>query len=199
METFYSKDLIWIRENSLHPDDCVEIIKQFEEDERKNPGETMGGINTSIKNSTDLKITGLEGWENTDNLIYKSLHQALREYLDHIRSLSSAFDPFSQYSTKSAEDTGYNIQRYDTGDSPGYYNWHGDHYFGPDGLRILTFLWYLNDVDEGGETEFIDGIKVQPKAGRLVIFPAAWTYIHRGLVPISNPKWIATGWLYSRD
>jgi len=62
---------------------------------------------------------------------------------------------------------------------------------GPVSKRYLVFLWYLNDVDEGGETEFIDlGLKVEAKKGRLLIFPPYWMYVHRGLAPISNSKYI---------
>ena len=57
--------------------------------------------------------------------------------------------------------------------------------------RYLVFLWYLNDVDEGGGTEFPElGITVQAKAGRLVIFPPYWMFQHIGQAPISNEKYI---------
>ena len=39
------------------------------------------------------------------------------------------------------------------------------------GQRIYTVMGYLNDVHEGGETDFpVLGIKVQPRAGRLLVF-----------------------------
>ena len=59
--------------------------------------------------------------------------------------------------------------------------------------RHLTYLYYLNDVQDGGETIFMN-CKVKPKKGRLLIFPSTWTYIHGGNTPISNDKYIATGW-----
>lgn len=62
---------------------------------------------------------------------------------------------------------------------------------GPVSNRYLVFLWYLNDVSEGGETEFCDlNIKIKPKKGRLLIFPPYWMYVHRGLMPISSSKHI---------
>jgi len=43
------------------------------------------------------------------------------------------------------------------------------------GPRQFTFFLYLNDVEEGGETEFINlGIKVKPKRGRAVLWPNVW-------------------------
>jgi len=57
--------------------------------------------------------------------------------------------------------------------------------------RYLVFLWYMNDVDRGGETEFVDlGVKVSPRAGRLLVFPPYWMYRHAGQPPVSNSKYI---------
>jgi 2-oxoglutarate-Fe(II)-dependent oxygenase superfamily protein len=62
--------------------------------------------------------------------------------------------------------------------------------------RYLVFLWYLNDVSDGGETEFPDlGIKVQPRAGRLLMFPPYWMYQHAGLPPRSGEKFILSTYL----
>lgn len=57
--------------------------------------------------------------------------------------------------------------------------------------RYLVFLWYLNDVAEGGETEFPDlAVSVAPKAGRMLIFPPYWMYQHAARPPRSNDKYI---------
>lgn len=62
--------------------------------------------------------------------------------------------------------------------------------------RYLVFLWYLNDVAEGGETEFTDlGIRVQAKVGRLLVFPPYWMFQHAGLPPRSNDKYIVSTYL----
>ncbi|WP_297926063.1 2OG-Fe(II) oxygenase [Metallibacterium sp.] len=63
-------------------------------------------------------------------------------------------------------------------------------------LRYLVFLWYLNNVADGGETEFCDlGIRVQARAGRLLMFPPYWMYQHAGLPPLSNDKYILSTYL----
>jgi len=62
--------------------------------------------------------------------------------------------------------------------------------------RYLVFLWYLNDVAEGGETEFPGlGVSVQPRTGRLLMFPPYWMYQHAGLPPRSGNKFIVSTYL----
>jgi hypothetical protein len=62
--------------------------------------------------------------------------------------------------------------------------------------RYLVFLWYLNDVAEGGETEFCDlGIKIAPRTGRLLMFPPYWMFQHAGRPPLSGDKYILSTYL----
>jgi hypothetical protein len=62
--------------------------------------------------------------------------------------------------------------------------------------RMLVWMVYLNDVPVGeGETEFIyQGIRLQPKRGDLVIWPAGFTHTHRGNPVYTTDKYIITGW-----
>jgi hypothetical protein len=98
-----------------------------------------------------------------------------------------------------------NMQKYIKGQG-GYFHWHSEFYPHPtdphqDSLhRTLLWMVYLNDVEEGGETEFYyQGLKSKPKAGSLVIAPADFTHTHRGCKPISSDKYIFTSWvLYQR-
>lgn len=62
--------------------------------------------------------------------------------------------------------------------------------------RYMVFLWYLNDVQEGGETEFCDlGLRIQARQGRLLMFPPYWLFQHAGLPPRSNDKYIISTYL----
>lgn len=62
--------------------------------------------------------------------------------------------------------------------------------------RYMVYLWYLNDVEAGGETEFSGlGIKVRPRAGRLLMFPPYWMYQHAGNPPVSGEKYILSTYL----
>jgi len=62
-------------------------------------------------------------------------------------------------------------------------------------FRHLVFMTYLNTVEDGGETEFIhQGIKVKPERGLTLVWPADWTFSHRGLPAPTEDKYIITGW-----
>ena len=79
--------------------------------------------------------------------------------------------------------------------SGGYHVWHIEA-SDEDLERIMVYTLYLNDVEEGGETEFlIQSKRVKPKQGTVCIFPASYTHIHRGNPPLSGEKYIMTGWI----
>lgn len=62
--------------------------------------------------------------------------------------------------------------------------------------RYMVFIWYLNDVMAGGETEFCDlDIRIQARAGRLLMFPPYWMFQHAGLPPESNDKYMVSTYL----
>lgn len=90
----------------------------------------------------------------------------------------------------------YTIHLQKTLPAQGYHVWHCESGDRSASSRILAFILYLNDVSEGGETEFLYAKKrVQPKQGRLLLFPAGFTHAHRGNPPLSGTKYIFTGWL----
>ena len=54
---------------------------------------------------------------------------------------------------------------------------------------------YLNTVTDEGGTYFSNyDYKIDAVEGRLVIWPAYWTHVHRGVISKSQTKYIATGW-----
>jgi len=79
----------------------------------------------------------------------------------------------------------------------GYHAWHIEHgKLSDTSKRAFVFSIYLNDVEDGGETEFLNFSKrVQPKTGRIVIWPAAFPYVHRGNPPLKKEKYILTSWM----
>jgi hypothetical protein len=89
---------------------------------------------------------------------------------------------------------GNKIQRTLPGEA--YHSWHFENSSRDYSHRLLTWTLYLNDVDEGGETEFLYyPIRIKPKQGMLAIFPGSFTHTHRGNQPLSGSKYISTGWI----
>lgn len=87
----------------------------------------------------------------------------------------------------------YKIQR--TEPTGGYHIWHSEDGSKEFSKRVGVYILYLNDVEEGGETEFLYFSKrVKPKKGRLMIFPPNYPWAHRGNPPLSGVKYILTGW-----
>lgn len=63
--------------------------------------------------------------------------------------------------------------------------------------RFLVYTIYLNDINEDGETDFLyQNIKIKPKKGMVCLFPADFPFVHRGIPPKKETKYIITGWLY---
>jgi hypothetical protein len=88
----------------------------------------------------------------------------------------------------------YKVQK--TLPGQGYHVWHCEDCNNFYSKRIGVYILYLNDVAEGGETEFLYLKKrVEPRKGRLVIFPPNFPWTHRGNPPLSNEKYILTGWV----
>lgn len=91
----------------------------------------------------------------------------------------------------------YKLQK--TKPSGGYHLWHIEHHPKVASNRMLVYTLYLNDVEEGGETEFLlQSKRVKPKQGTICIFPPYYTHIHRGNPPLSGTKYIMTGWVESK-
>lgn len=90
----------------------------------------------------------------------------------------------------------YHLKIQKTNIGGGYHGWHFESGSRSCANRILAWMLYLNDVEEGGETEFLYLHKrIKPKAGTLLIWPAGFTHTHRGNPPLSNNKYIITGWV----
>ena len=89
---------------------------------------------------------------------------------------------------------GWKFQKSSTGG--GFHQWHCEQGSGePNNTRFAVWMIYLNTVEEGGKTEFkFQDIAVKPEAGTLLIWPAAYTHVHRAARDLVGDKYIATGW-----
>ena len=77
----------------------------------------------------------------------------------------------------------------------GYHKFHTENAGYGNSSRMLAWMIYLNDVQDGGETEFPTQCKkFAPRAGDVLVWPAYWTHPHRGIVSPTQTKYIVTGW-----
>ena len=87
-----------------------------------------------------------------------------------------------------------NLQHY--APNEGFFDWHCERGSHQSHQRALVFMTYLNDVNDGGETEFhFQQMKVKAVKGKTVIWPTDFTHLHRGITSPTQHKYIATGWI----
>jgi Rps23 Pro-64 3,4-dihydroxylase Tpa1-like proline 4-hydroxylase len=196
-------DYVFEIHNNISPEICEEMITLFEKDDGKEPGVTgSNDPKDPVKRSLDLQISNpdhKETWGVIDKYLCTQLTEGIRKYIDHIHTVCGVNDNNLAH----GYDTGYQIQRTDAG---GYYSWHHDQCYQT--RRVMTFIWYLNDIDittDGGATAFHPkvggGGLIKPEQGKLLLFPATWTYTHSGLpfVNAEKSKYICTGWIHIPD
>jgi hypothetical protein len=91
----------------------------------------------------------------------------------------------------------FNLQRYAPGE--GFHAWHCDWTLSDEATepqaRVLAWILYCNSLPDGGTEFHWQGHHEDAERGKLLIFPAGVSHIHRGRVSHSRTKTIATGWI----
>lgn len=197
-------DNIWVLDNVMSKSFCDTVIKEFElRKDKQYQGVTGLGVNLEVKDSKDMLVNYLGGTtaKFIDHSIYDALHRGTGRVIQKLTDYP--FVPGFHPDMLFHHDTGYQIQKTTPG---GRYIWHIENaqsmkcYETGNAARTLTYIIYLNDINEniGGATGFLyQKTKVQPKAGRLVLFPPYWTHVHAGHPLMSGIKYIVTGWFFS--
>ena len=191
------EDFILSIPNFLPDDYCDEIVKTFERTDIE--PQKVWKIENSQTHRQDITMGGREvlremevknekGETLSSVLVFReSLNKALSIYLDKVPYFNDIIQNEIGYFNTDI----YKWQKTSIGG--GFHQWHHENLF--DRQRELVWTLYLNDVEEGGETELLyQQIRIKPKKGLFTIFPASWTHIHRGNPPLSNEKYIGTGW-----
>lgn len=180
---------------------CEEIIQLFDDEcEGKFDGLIFQGLNKDIKDTTDFIIpNNSDKWSKIVFFLKKELNKHLQKYISTINL--DSYLPINNnnidgriFTNCEMHIDNFMIQKYEK--NIGKYTYHNDFRICNDRFRIITYLWYLNTVDEGGETQFWDGYKIKPEQGKIIIFPSNWCFQHKANVPISDCKYIITGWFY---
>ncbi len=184
--------LIYQKKKALSKLFCDELIKYFEDSPHGSGYTNDNGI-TKIdrfhKNSVDLAFR----LHTADNPLVVTLSEILNH---HIIEMTKIFRGLGDdYGIEWSTYDKANIQKYYP--TQGYTTEHCE--YGPYdevNLRILAWMFYLNDVTDKGGTHFSNqGITLKPRAGDLYIWPAYYTHMHYGIPSPSQIKYIATGWV----
>lgn len=168
-------------DGALDPGLCTKMIESFHALERFQRANGRG-VREGLDDSrwTELDITPL-----SDPGFRAMLFENMRRHLD-LYSASVGLSIPIPLAERTSE---LIIKRYRAGGEEAFQP-HFDA-LGPVCNRYLVFLWYLNDVEAGGETEFVDlGLQVKPAVGRLLMFPPYWMFQHAGRPPLSGDKYI---------
>jgi prolyl 4-hydroxylase len=181
--------------NVLTKSDCDTLINWAEPrlEKSKVIGDDASRYESTVRTNSEVLINH----HNTKNNNIKKITGYIKEKISQITKLP----------IKNQE--GITILNYQIGQ---FYKLHAD-WFNRDtkmfkeeildgGQRLYSILIYLNNVEEGGETEYPKlGLKIKPEKGKLIIhknseegkdFPEV---VHSALPPISGEKWVIVTWV----
>jgi hypothetical protein len=169
---------------------CDDLIQFFKDHDDKVEGQVgdSGKVDKALKDSVDVIIPPGNFAEPIVARYLANLNLVVDEYVKKFRA-SSLVDRWGVTEN-------INIQWYRP--MGGYKEWHTERYGKslPSCHRHLVFMTYLNDVfDEGGTEFYHQKVRVSPRKGLSLIWPADWTHLHRGVVSPTEEKYIITGWL----
>ena len=165
------------------------------------PGVAFGpqdaaGAAQPAKVSTDISLVAIDRSDPEAfalaEVILRGVSAALEHYLQE-RPLFRACCPDQQLFVNPI----FNLQRYAPGE--GFHQWHCDWTLSEEATepqaRVLAWILYCNALPDGGTEFHWQNHHEEAEAGKLVIFPAGPSHIHRGRVNQSLTKTIATGWI----
>lgn len=187
---------IQVWDGGLSYEQCSEIIELFEESDHYDGNVMSDGkviVNYDGKKAREYDVSNSahseEDWYEVDKLLLSVMYKYLFKYENVNTAIRGERNPLG--------DDGFTMRKY-RNDGTEHHGYHGDS--GQEGncmpKRVIAVLIYLNDVESGGETVFLNqGIAVKPKCGRVLMFPTSFTHVHAGRRPISNPKYLVTNFI----
>tara|TARA_R100000544_G_C2218337_1_gene55925 strand:+ start:538 stop:1197 length:660 start_codon:yes stop_codon:yes gene_type:complete len=141
-------------------------------------------IDLTLKDSYDL------GFCDLPSLLSQEYFTALQYCLEVYKSQYVFANQCERYGIEGGQ-----VQMYQKGG--GFFNYHAETNGMSTCKRNLVFMTYLNDVEDGGETDFFyQNLKVKPRKGLTLIWPSGWTHTHKGIPSMTEEKYIITGWYH---
>jgi len=178
------KKYIKVYDNVLSEHQCNALMQKFETN-------TDQHVSTDLENHrhfTEININEHQDWKNMVDGLYTTLRVHVERYRKDcnikVKQWPDKFGfeqiRFKRYLPNDKDEFKEHV---DVGD----YN---------SARRFLVMFLYLNNNFDGRTTFSEYDMQVYPKAGRLLMFPPTWTYLHAGFKPKLEPKYIIGSYLH---
>ena len=196
-----SSDYIMVKENSLSFEQCDKLINIFKNNTELhqsfngNPGFTQLDFTDGLNKKILTEVITLHSYE------VKELHRNIIDTVFRLIEEYTILFPHFSYAPRQVAMENLRIKHY-RGNNEDQFNMHIDASGLETSKRFLAIFFYLNDVEEGGETVFPlnrgSGLTITPQYGRAVVFPPFWTHPHRGNPVVSGEKYLLSTYLHYR-
>ena len=181
---------IKIYDDVIDADSCNLLIGKFESAEEDQYEEVRQAERDKAIAFTQINLVNNDDWTTVQNGMLEVFQDYIMHYINDCNIQAKQWP--TTYGYEAIRIKRYLNNNYDRFDP------HVDVMNYETSRRMLAFFIYLNDVDEGGETEFVQlkkpgthiPLRIKPQQGRLLMFPPQWMYYHAGLKPVSNSKYL---------
>lgn len=188
------EDFIGVYDNVVSPDFCHRVIEHYEALEQSRLTYSRQDLGATKKTDKDGGVYFLTDDDNIQRThlnvpILQEFHRASSDCVGHYIDHYGILKEVGQMSMN------YSVQLQKTPKSGGYHIWHCEH--GKEVInRVLFVQLYLNDINDGGETEFLyQSKRINAVQGRMLICPAGFTHTHRGNPPLKGNKFTINSWV----
>jgi hypothetical protein len=138
---------------------------------------------TNLAYNYDLKY-----WSWIGEQFFPCVQKYVNNYISNYDILS--FDNYLLYDVK--------VKKILPGGGIHVWNYDNKHYSSLN--RILSIKLYLNDIEEGGETEFLYlNKRIKPQKGKIIIFPSDFTHTYRENSPINQTQYVINSWVLLQE
>ena len=193
IQNSFMEDFIGIYDNVLTQTECDKLIAYYNQ---------LNELNRTF-NRQELKDEDRHVKDDETAFLMESeeffLDQGMSILNPLVNKISKCYEDYAnRFSViKSSKRIGvHSLRLQKTVPGGGYHMWHYETSSHGSSPKFITFMVYLNDIDEGGETEFLYLHKrIKPQQGRVIIWPSGFTHTHRGNTPLSGIKYAITGWV----
>ena len=183
------KDYIVTYDDVLDENTCKNAIEYFNEDTEsivRFDAEMCGFSMVNLTEQCEVKKNAK--WEPVNNQVIRTIKECGERYIKDVDC--ERYWPRQN----SLEQVKINKYQHKTEDRFDRHIDVGDH---NSARRFLTYVIYLNTIEEGGATYFNDiDVEIPAKCGRVLMFPSTWTFPHTYCAPKEQDKYAISTYLH---